>query len=153
MKIHKLHREQFLARPLDEVFAFFSCAENLEEITPEFLNFRILSVHPPEIRLGTVIRYRLAWHRLIPLRWTTEIIRWEPPARFVDSQVSGPYKLWHHEHRFEARGNGTMMFDTVRYALPLSGLGVMAHRFVVRRDVSKIFDFRAQRISELFAAV
>jgi ligand-binding SRPBCC domain-containing protein len=151
MKVHMLEREQFIPQPIDEVFAFFSHAENLEEITPGFLSFRILSVDPPQLRRGTLIRYRLAWHGLFPLRWTTEITHWEPPHFFADSQLSGPYRLWRHEHSFKSRGTGTQMNDIVRYSLPFGPLGVVAHSAVVRRDVESIFDFRAQRIRELFA--
>jgi ligand-binding SRPBCC domain-containing protein len=150
MNIHALSRRQYIPRPIDEVFAFFSRAENLQAITPAFLNFRVLSVDPPELRMGTLIRYRLAWHGLIPMRWTCEITRWEPPNFFADDQVSGPYRLWHHEHRFESSGAGTKMYDTVRYALPFGSLGVVAHRVLVRRDLNSIFDFRARRIRELF---
>lgn len=151
MRVHTLEREQFIPRPIDEVFRFFSRAENLEEITPPFLNFRILSVDPPELQKGTLIRYRLAWHGIIPLRWTTEIVRWDPPHSFADNQLSGPYKLWHHEHRFEPRGSGTEMYDTVKYALPFGIIGEIAHALAVRRDVEEIFDFRARLIRALFA--
>ncbi len=152
MRVHTLEREQFIPRPIDEVFRFFSQAENLEEITPPFLKFRILSVDPPELRRGTLIKYRLAWHGVIPLRWTTEIVRWDPPYSFADNQLSGPYKLWHHEHCFDARGSGTQMHDTVRYALPFGIIGDIAHGVAVRRDVEEIFEFRERRIRELFSA-
>lgn len=150
MNIHTLERQQFIPRPVAEVFAFFVRAANLEAITPRFLNFRIVSVDPPELRRGTLIRYRLAWHGLIPIRWTTEITRWEPPFLFADEQISGPYRLWHHEHRFEPQGTGTQMYDTVKYSLPFGPLGLIAHRALVRRDVESIFDFRAHRIRKLF---
>jgi ligand-binding SRPBCC domain-containing protein len=151
MKVHTLERRQFIPRPINEVFAFFSRAENLQTITPPFLSFRILSVDPPELRLGALIRYRLAWRGLIPIRWTTEITHWDPPNSFADNQVSGPYNLWHHEHRFEPLGAGTRMYDDVKYSLPFGPLGVVAHRTLVRRDVESIFDFRAHRIRELFS--
>jgi hypothetical protein len=82
------HAEQFVPRPLAEVFDFFSKAENLQELTPAFLHFRILSVDPAPIRKGTLIKYSLRW-RIFPIRWTTEIIEWEPPNRFVDVQLKG----------------------------------------------------------------
>jgi ligand-binding SRPBCC domain-containing protein len=150
MRVFTLERRQIVPRPIEDVFAFFSRAENLQEITPRWLDFRIVSTSTPTIERRTLIRYTLRW-RVLPVRWTTEITRWEPPFRFVDQQISGPYKLWHHEHRFERRGSATVMYDTVRYALPFGVVGAVAHAAMVGRDVQNIFDFRAERIRALFA--
>lgn len=151
MRVHKIERRQFIGMHPEDVFSFFSQAENLQEITPGWLNFQILSVKPPELRKGALIEYRLAWHGLIPIRWATKITRWEPPHAFVDEQIAGPYRLWHHEHRFVAQGTGTVMFDMVKYSMPLGLLGAIAHRILVRRDVQAIFDFREKRIRERFS--
>jgi ligand-binding SRPBCC domain-containing protein len=144
----RLHREQLVPRPIHEVFEFFSRAENLQAITPEWLNFEIL-VNPPPVRKGTLIDYKLRLHGL-PLRWQSEVVEWDPPHTFVDVQVRGPYKLWHHTHRFVAEGNSTRIVDEVRYQLPFGMLGALAHRLMVRRDVEKIFSFRQQKIASLF---
>jgi ligand-binding SRPBCC domain-containing protein len=144
-----LEREQRIPRSVDEVFAFFSDAHNLEAITPPWLHFRILRVTEGEIRRGTLIQYALRW-RVIPLRWTTEITEWEPPHRFVDNQISGPYRLWHHEHTFTANDDVTIMRDRVTYTLPLGIFGRGAHALMVRRDVARIFDYRAQYIAQAF---
>ena len=149
--VHTLRREQRLAQPIEEVFAFFSDARNLEAITPPLLRFRVMDSGPDgEIGPGALIRYRLRVHR-IPVGWLTAIREWDPPHRFVDEQLRGPYALWHHTHSFEALpgGEGTLMRDVVRYALPLGPLGELARRLFVARDVEAIFDFRAQRIEEL----
>ena len=150
-RFHTLRREQWIPRPLEEVFAFFSDARNLERITPPWLGFRILTPGPIRIAAGTKLLYRLSVHGL-PLSWTTEIRRWEPPSRFVDVQLSGPYQLWHHTHRFEAFRGGTRMTDIVRYRLPFGLLGRAVHALKVRSDVEQIFDYRIERIGELFAA-
>jgi uncharacterized protein len=136
-------------RPLDEVFEFFSKAENLERLTPAWLNFHILSVEPSPVRKGTLIRYSLRW-RIFPIRWTTEIIEWDPPHRFADVQLKGPYKLWHHEHRFVAEGNGTRILDEVRYSLPFGFLGSIAHVARVEKDVRGIFAYRMEVVKKLF---
>jgi hypothetical protein len=146
---YTLHREQWVPRPLDEVFAFFSDAKNLEILTPAWLKFKILTPGPIAIAPGTHIQYRLSWHG-IPLRWTTEITRWNPPTDFEDIQLSGPYKLWRHTHRFRAHNGGTQMSDTVEYALPFGFLGRIAHALQVRRNVEKIFDYRYERIQQMF---
>ena len=149
-RFHTLRREQWVPRPIEEVFDFFSDAGNLGSITPPGLGFRILTPGPIRIRAGTRIQYQLAWHG-IPTSWKTEIRRWEPPFRFTDAQLAGPYRLWHHTHRFEAHRGGTRMTDIVRYRLPLGIIRRAVHLLKVGRDVERIFDYRFQRIAELFA--
>lgn len=146
---YSLVHEQLVPRPLDEVFAFFSRPENLQSITPDWLNFNVLSAGPQPVRKGTSIRYRLRVHG-VPVRWTSEIAAWEPPHKFVDIQVRGPYKLWRHTHVFAAEGNSTRIRDEVLYELPFGPLGALVHWLMVRRDVEKIFAFRKDRIRELF---
>jgi ligand-binding SRPBCC domain-containing protein len=141
--------EQFVPRPLDEVFDFFSRAENLQKLTPAWLHFRILSVDPTPVQKGTLIKYSLRW-RIFPIRWTTEIIEWSPPYRFVDLQLKGPYKLWHHEHRFASEGHGTRITDDVQYLLPFGVLGGLAHRLKVKKDVETIFAYRTEVVKRLF---
>jgi hypothetical protein len=141
--------DQFVPRPLNEVFDFFSQAENLQKLTPPWLHFRIISVNPTPIGKGTLIKYSLRW-RIFPIRWTTEIIEWEPPYRFVDLQLKGPYKQWRHEHRFAPEGNGTRISDEVQYALPFGPLGKIAHSVKVKKDVETIFAYRRQAVDRLF---
>ncbi len=148
MKEFLLHRRQWLPRPVGEVFAFFADAANLEAITPPWLNFRILPPPPAAMASGTRIRYRLRW-RGVPIGWLTEIRVWHPPNEFVDEQVHGPYRLWHHTHRFRPADCGTLMTDTVRYALPLGPLGLVAHACLVKSDLQAIFDFRSGKVAGL----
>ena len=146
---HVLRREQRLPRPPQEVFPFFADAGNLEAITPAWLRFRIVTPRPIEMRAGALIEYRLRLHGL-PVSWLTTIEAWEPGERFVDMQLTGPYRLWHHTHEFEPDGaGGTIMRDTVRYALPFGPLGAIAHRAFVARDLAAIFDHRVRRVAEL----
>jgi hypothetical protein len=143
-----LHREQWIPAPVPEVFAFFSEVRNLDLITPPWLHFNVLG-QSASLAAGTIIRYKLDWHGL-PIRWTTRIEEWCPPVRFVDLQLKGPYSLWHHTHAFEARNGGTLMQDTVRYALPFGALGDFLAGSIVRADVARIFDFREQEIKAIF---
>ena len=129
-----------------EVFPFFADASNLEALTPEWLNFCILTPRPIRMEVGALIDYRIRL-RGVPLRWRTRITAWEPPARFVDEQIRGPYRAWIHEHTFTERDGGTEVRDFVRYAVPG---GELVHRFFVRRDVEKIFEFRREKLLELF---
>ncbi len=151
MTPYSLRREQWFPRPVEEVFAFFADAHNLEAITPPWLRFHVLTPGPIEMRPGALIRYRLRWHG-VPLRWLTEVRSWRPPAELVDVQLQGPYRLWHHTHTFEPAGGGTRMLDVVRYALPLGPLGRLAHAWVVKRDLEAIFDYRAAKVSEALGA-
>ena len=148
-RFHTFRGQQWIDRPLAEVFAFFSDAGNLEEITPPWLRFRVRSVSTPQIEPGTLIRYRLSL-RGIPFGWTTQIRSWHPPHRFTDVQLSGPFALWHHTHRFEEKDGGTLISDTVRYRVPFGLLGRAIHALQVRRDVAQIFLFRQQRIGKIF---
>ena len=115
------------------------------------LGFRILSPKPIDLRPGARIRYRLRWHGLA-LRWLTEIQSWNPPNEFVDVQAQGPYRLWHHTHRFEPVDGGTLMRDMVRYVLPFGLLGRLAHAWVVKSDLEAIFDYRARKVSEILGS-
>jgi ligand-binding SRPBCC domain-containing protein len=149
MGAHLIERSQRLSRPVDDVFAFYADARNLEAITPPWLGFRVTT--PGEIVMaeGAHIEYRLKLHG-IPVRWRTRIDAWLPGERFVDRQLSGPYRLWHHTHTFEPDGEGgTLMHDRVRYALPLGPFGAAAHRAFVRRDLERIFDYRRDAVRSI----
>jgi len=152
MRTHVLHCEQRLPGSPAEVFPFFGDARNLEAITPPLLRFEVITPDPIPMQVGTIIQYRLRVHG-VRVGWTTSIQEWEPGVRFVDCQIRGPYVLWHHTHTFEDDGaGGTLMKDTVRYALPFGVLGEIAHRAIVKRDLEAIFTFRAEKVPELLAA-
>ena len=147
MRVHVLEREQRIPAPPEEVFPFFEDAGNLEAITPPFLGFRVVTERPIDMAAGTLIEYRLRLHG-VPVKWRTRIERFDSPHMFVDRQLSGPYRLWHHTHVFEPDGRGgTIMRDRVRYRLPFGPLGGVAHLLFVRRDLRRIFDFREQMVA------
>jgi ligand-binding SRPBCC domain-containing protein len=156
--IFELRTAQLLPRPREEVFAFFAAAENLEVLTPPWLGFQILTPLPLALRKGTLLDYRIRLHR-IPIRWRTEITAWEPPRRFVDEQLRGPYRLWVHEHTFaevpgdsgSSGGNGgTRVADRVRYAVPG---GRLVNQLLVARDLRKIFEYRNRKIQGIFGSM
>ena len=149
-RIHHLRRESFIPASIGEVFEFFADVRNLEAITPKWLRFRIITPTPVAMKEGALIEYRLSWW-FIHLRWKTVISQWKPPHFFVDEQLNGPYKLWEHTHSFREENGGTRMFDSVRYELPLGVLGDIAHRLRVRRDLQRIFDYRAEVIHGHFS--
>lgn len=138
-------------RPLDEVFAFFADAANLEAITPPFLRFRIRTPLPIAMHTGSRIEYTLHLFG-VPLRWRTRISAWDVGRCFVDEQESGPYALWRHTHTFEAVEGGTLVRDVVDYALPLAAVGRAVHALFVRRTLDRIFTHRQQAIDRLLAS-
>lgn len=144
-RLAHIHRETIVERPLDETFAFFADAANLEALTPDWLNFRILTPQPITMTEGTVIDYRIVLYG-VSIPWKTRIDAWEPDARFVDRQLSGPYRWWLHEHRFVPAARGTRVIDHVEY-LPRARWVSGA---MVRRDVERIFTFRQDRMRALF---
>ncbi|MEJ2635099.1 MAG: SRPBCC family protein [Calditrichia bacterium] len=149
MRLYIFESEAILNRPVAEIFDFFSSAGNLEVVTPPWLNFRILTPPPIKMQAGTRIDYRLRLYG-IPISWKTEITVWEPPHRFVDTQLKGPYRKWVHEHRFEETGQGTRMTDRVEYAVPGLIFAPLIHKFFVGRDVERIFAYRRVRLDEIF---
>ena len=148
MAIHILERSQRVEVPAETEFAFYGDALILEPLTPPWLHFEVTTPGTLTFRPGTLLDYRLKLHG-VPVRWQTRIETWEPPLRFVDTQLKGPYSLWEHTHLFEEDGdNATVIHDHVRYAIPFGPLGTIAHRLFVRRDLERIFDYRANAVAE-----
>ena len=147
MRVREFQSELWLPLPPAELFEFFGDAGNLDALTPPWLHFHIVTPPPIVLKAGALIDYRLRVHGL-PLRWRTLINVWEPPHRFVDEQLRGPYRQWIHEHTFEARDGGTLARDVVRYAVPFD---LLTHRWLVRPDIEKIFQFRSEALRNRFA--
>ena len=141
----------WLPKPRAEVFTFFAEPANLVRVTPPWLGLRLLAA-PPSLSAGAVLDLRLAWLGL-PLRWRTYIREYDPPFRFLDVQVQGPYARWEHRHLFLAEANGTTVEDRIVYRLPLGGLGRLAHALLVKRQLEAIWIYRRQKIAELLAPV
>jgi ligand-binding SRPBCC domain-containing protein len=151
MKSHLLTRTQILPGTPEVVFPFFEKPENLSRLTPTWLSFKMLTPSPVEMKAGGSIDYAISWMG-IPMRWKTLITSYRPPAYFVDEQVKGPYALWQHSHTFSRVDGGTRMVDEVRYALRGGFAGELVHRMIVRKQLERIFDFRAKVIADLFSA-
>ena len=146
MKEFTFHTELWLPRRREEIFSFFAEARNLQAITPPWLKIEVLTPAPVIMGKGTLIDYRISVHG-IPVHWRTEISEWQAPHQFVDSQLRGPYVLWHHTHTFAERGRGTLCLDDVRY-YPRGG--ALINWLFVRRDVERIFEFRGKKLAEIF---
>ena len=149
LKPHVLEFETKLYRPLEEIFNFFSRAENLDQVTPEDLDFSILTPSPIPAKMGTLIDYRITLMG-VPFFWRTLISDWEPPYRFVDQQLKGPYVLWHHEHTFKQCDGYVLMTDRVHYLSPGWIFEPLIDRLFVRPQLDKVWGFRGKRFDELF---
>lgn len=147
-KLNIFHNTVILYASIDEVFSFFSKAENLELLTPAWLKFKILTPTPILIKKGCLIDYRIKIFG-IPVKWKTEITCWQPPHRFIDEQLKGPYKIWKHEHQFIEHDNQTKMIDRVQYQVPGWFLSPIIHNFFVRKAIKNIFKFRSNVIEKI----
>ena len=148
--IFHFQTELKINKPVDEVFLFFSKAENLEQLTPSWLHFQILTALPIEMKAGALIDYRITLYK-IPIFWRTEITLWDPAYRFVDSQIKGPYKKWIHEHTFMEVEGGCLITDKVQYQLYAWILSPIIDRLFVRKEIKKIFNYRMDKIKALFS--
>lgn len=142
-----LESRVWLARTRAEVFAFFADSSHLLLITPPAFRLRLVG-GPTALSTGAVLDMRLQWLG-VPIRWRTFIREWDPPYRFVDVQVRGPYARWEHRHRFLEEGGGTWVEDRVTYRLPFGPLGRAAHALIVRRQIAALWRYRTRRLGEL----
>jgi len=150
--IHRLTRQQIVSASLDEVWAYFATPQNLNEMTPSDMKFDIVHGGEGKMFQGQLIEYRVGFMPLVKSRWLTEIAHVEDQAYFVDEQRIGPYRFWYHEHSFETVNGGTRITDQVTYELPFGFLGDIVHALWVGNRLKGIFDFRREKVKELFGS-
>jgi ligand-binding SRPBCC domain-containing protein len=148
--MYQLKRTQFIPTDLQTCWDFFSSPKNLQTITPAYMGFDVLTYVPEEMYEGLMIAYKIKPIFRIPMNWVTEIKYVHDLSFFVDEQRYGPYKMWHHEHHFKAVEGGVEMTDIVSYELPLGFIGRFFHPFIVKKKLEDIFDYRFQKVAELF---
>jgi ligand-binding SRPBCC domain-containing protein len=146
-----LESRVWLARTRPEVFAFFAEPANLAALTPPSYRLRLVAA-PPALAAGAVLDLEIAWLGL-PLRWRAFIREWDPPYRFVDVQVRGPWARWEHRHAFVEDRGGTWVEDRVTYRLPFGPLGRLAHALAVGRQIRALWAYRLRRLDELMGPV
>lgn len=152
MKLYRIHRTQVLPISLETAWEFFWTPHNLQAITPEFLHFRITSEVPDQAYNGLIITYRIAAVAGVPMTWVTEIKHVAAPFQFVDEQRLGPFRFWHHLHRFREVDGGVELEDIVHYVMPAGWLGRILHAVFIRTRLERIFDFRREYLTERFGA-
>ena len=148
--MYEIYRQQNLNAPLDKVWEFIATPKNLNELTPPSLHFQILSELPPKMYNGLMIRYLIKIPLLGYQPWITEIKHIHEGFSFVDEQRKGPYKFWYHLHRLETVDNQTRVTDHVYYEMPFRRIGRLAHSLFVKATLNQIFDYRQQRLNEIF---
>jgi ligand-binding SRPBCC domain-containing protein len=149
MKMHRLESKQWLPLSLEEAWKFFSMPENLNRITPPDMSFEILTGSGEKTYAGQIITYKIRPMLNIPMNWVTEIIQVEEEHYFIDEQRFGPYRFWHHLHRFTPKDGGVLMEDVLHYALPGGWLGEFFGGFV-HKKVKGIFAFREEELNRIF---
>jgi ligand-binding SRPBCC domain-containing protein len=150
--IHYLHREQILPVPSEILWKYFSEPKNLNLLTPPDMNFEIITGGEAELYEGQIIEYKVEFIHGVRSLWLTEIVHVREIEYFVDEQRVGPYRFWYHEHTFQPLKNGVKMTDHVTYVAPFGFLGEIVHAIWLRQRLKTIFDFRRQKISEIFGS-
>ena len=149
--MEQIIREQIVKTNIDDLWRFISSPKNLGKITPNYMQFNIVSKNKDEVMYpGMIIEYRVTPLLNIPLKWITEITHVKEKEFFVDEQRVGPYKMWHHEHIFEIKENGILMRDIITYIPPFGLLGKLANYLFIKNKVNQIFDYRNKIINEIF---
>lgn len=148
----ELLKYQWLSKKPEQVFTFFSDEHNLEQLTPSWLNFKVIGKNTQTLQKNSLIDYKLKIHG-IPVRWSSLISDWTPNSSFVDEQVKGPYQKWHHTHSFIPSNGGTLMVDQIQYSIPGAPYSTPFLKNLISRDIDRIFQYRRQRINEVFPNV
>ncbi|MEW5675823.1 SRPBCC family protein [Flavobacterium enshiense] len=145
-----VNTRQKLPISVEEAWAFFSDPKNLNRITPDTMHFKTLSGDEQKMFPGQIIHYRISPFKGITMEWVTEITHAKENEFFVDEQRFGPYKFWHHKHFFKAIEGGVEMEDIVHYKLPFGFIGKLFHPMIVKPKLNEIFNYRRQKLTELF---
>lgn len=148
--VYQFKQEQQLVSDIETAWSFFSSPANLSKITPDHMGFQILNGEPAKMYPGQIIQYTVKPVFNIPMRWVTEITQVNKPHFFIDSQLHGPYKIWHHQHHFEENEKGVLMTDIVTYEPPLGILGRLANKLMIEKQVEQIFAYRREYIEKNF---
>ncbi|MCF8278531.1 MAG: SRPBCC family protein [Flavobacteriales bacterium] len=150
MKLHEQRYQQFLPISLEEAWDFFSAPQNLNEITPDDMNFEILTKEIPRMYAGQIVQYNVKPFPFFTTGWVTEITHVEERRYFVDEQRFGPYAMWHHQHHFQEQENGVLMTDILHYRVPLGIVGKLVNTLFIQRKVKGIFEYRFKLLENKF---
>ena len=149
--LYTLYAKQTVAKERDILWDFFRKPRNLNKLTPEGVDFKIISGKSDDFYEGKIISYKIKPFKMINLNWVTEISQVKEGSYFIDNQIFGPYKFWHHEHHFKSNSDGTTdIIDKVKYKVPFYILGTLMHKMFIKKKLLNIFMFRQRKITDLF---
>ncbi|RFS20678.1 hypothetical protein DVR12_19150 [Chitinophaga silvatica] len=151
MAFYQFIQEQQLPVSMEAIWDYISSPDNLKEITPEYMDFKVTSLAPSDkMYPGLIITYIIKPLLNIPLKWMTEITQVKDMEYFVDEQKIGPYRLWHHQHRFKEIEGGVLMTDIVTYAPPFGFLGAIANKLFLKKQLKELFEYRTKALEKRF---
>ena len=150
--IYTLYSKQIVKTTIDNAWEFFSEPKNLNALTPTDLNFKITSGDRDQFYQGKIITYTIKLFSFLQFNWTTEITKVEKNNCFIDKQLFGPYKLWHHEHHFKDNNDGTItIIDKVKYKLYLHPISKIIHNIFIKKKLLQIFNYRNKMMHKIFS--
>jgi ligand-binding SRPBCC domain-containing protein len=150
MKVHSLNHKQWLPIPVQETWAFFSSPRNLEEMMPSSRGFKIVSLPSESLYEGEIIEYSVKVFPGVWIPWISEVKALKEGESFVDDQISGPFKFWHHRHSFEEKDGGTLVRDLIHYSVGFGPLGEIARQLVVKNQLEEMFEHRRVTLDAKF---
>ncbi|MBY0243914.1 MAG: SRPBCC family protein [Sphingobacteriaceae bacterium] len=151
MAFYQLHQTQKIPATLAQVWDFISSPNNLKDITPPHMGFRVTNdIGNAKMYPGMIITYKVSPLLGIELDWMTEITHVKFQEYFVDEQRIGPYKMWHHQHKIVEIEGGVLMTDIVTYQPPLGFLGAIANTLIIKKQLKQIFDYRTIAVEQKF---
>ncbi|MFA8342453.1 MAG: hypothetical protein ACEPO8_05720 [Rhodothermaceae bacterium] len=149
MKIHKIDCTRVLQTDINRCWSFFSNPLNLKLLTPEKVFDKINLENFSEMYPGMIITYVIKPVLNFRFTWVTEITQMKKEKYFIDEQRFGPYKFWHHQHLFNETENGVEVRDIVHYVMPMGFIGNLIHKFFVKRELERIFEYRNKKMKLL----
>jgi ligand-binding SRPBCC domain-containing protein len=138
-----------LPRPTQELFDYLARSANLAALAPPELRLQLVA-GPERLQLGTLLHWK-ARRMGISQSIINEVTLFEEGVRIGEEQRSGPFRRWTMTHRFEATAGGSILTSEVNYEPPGGMLGLLVTAEVIRKDLEKLFAYRAKRLAELFA--
>ena len=149
---YELKKETVVDTTPEHAWEFIRNPANLNLMVPEDMRFTIVSDLPDEMIEGMRVEYRVKIPLLGRRKWVSELKNIVPGTSFVDEQLTGPYKRWHHYHLIEPVDDGVRFVDIVTYEMPFGFIGRLVHALFVESKLEHIFSFRERRLHELLSA-
>ncbi|MGI8470086.1 MAG: SRPBCC family protein [Pyrinomonadaceae bacterium] len=134
-------KESIIKAEPERVFAFHELPDAFERLMPSWENARILQ-KADITKTGARAIIEMKILGIFPAKWIAEQTKYEPPEMFKDTQISGPFKSWRHEHIILSHADGAVLRDEIHYEPPFWIFGAFAAPFVIVPKLEKIFAYR-----------